>query len=160
MWADGIRRIPSAHIFDHNPHEIVATRIRWKGSSIRRPLILSYTSPLESYNESHIRLISRWYNLDSDPTSSFEISLRDGLQRALLLSGQHPPEGCCYTSHSSRIGGYNERSVLQFPKEFIIRRLYWDTETMLRVYHDSRISVNDSSTWFFGHLRPTQWPLQ
>lgn len=80
--------------------------------------------------------------------------LSAALQRAMVLTGVQAPNGCVYSSHSPRIGGYNELLVLQFTKEYIMRRLDWDSEVMLRVYHDSRIVVTDPTRWFFAHLRP------
>lgn len=66
-----------------------------------------------------------------------------------------PQENGHYSSHSPRIGWYNELSVLGFSKKWIVQRLDWETEAMVRVYHDSLIVAIAHSGWFFANLRWT-----
>jgi hypothetical protein len=64
------------------------------------------------------------------------------------------PVGCTYSSHSARIGAYNEWLALSFPTPWIMHRMGWESDGMLRVYYDPRIAVTDDSGWFFAHMRP------
>lgn len=61
------------------------------------------------------------------------MTLGEALGRALLLPTASALTVFIYTSHSSRIGGYNELLNLRFPKEWIMRRLDYESEQMLRV---------------------------
>ena len=126
---------------------------RRKGKSIRRPHILRYHAADDWASAVNpMRLFQLWY-ANKPPDAKFDVSLPDSLQRALTLVRGVAPDGCHYSGHSPRIGGYNELSVLGFPKEWIMRRLDWETEAMMRVYHDSRIVATVHSGWFFAHLR-------
>lgn len=133
---------------------LTVTFFRRNGRSVRRPLTLQY--PMASnWGPAHpIALVEKWLPSTGNSGPVFSMPLSHALQRAMVLTGIQPPKGCTYSAHSPRIGGYNELLVLQFPKEYIMRRLDWDSEAMLRVYHDSRIVVSDPSRWFFAHLRP------
>lgn len=128
---------------------------RRKGKSVRRPLILRYDINPAWPSSNPVALVQRWAQQQTEPSASFSTSLTDALQRALLLSAQTPPSGCVFSSHSPRIGGYNALLGLQFPKEWIMRRLDWESDQMLRVYLDTTVSVTDDSRWFFAHLRPS-----
>lgn len=79
-------------------------------------------------------------------------SLSDCLQLELHVVQATAPQGCRYTSHSPRIGGYNELVGLGFSKEWTMRRLDWESEVMLRVYMDGTVVHTDHSIWFFAHL--------
>jgi hypothetical protein len=61
---------------------------------------------------------------------------------------------CVYSSHSARIGAYNEWLALSFPSPWIMHRMGWESPGMLRVYYDPRITVTDDSGWFLAHMRP------
>lgn len=132
-----------------------ATIYRRKGKSVRRPLILRYDNNPSWGRLNPVSLLSRWAEEQKDPTAEFGISLGEALNRALLLTGQLAPDGCYYSAHSPRIGGYKELTNLQFPKECIMRRLDWEADAMLRVYSDTTITVTDDSRWFFAHLHPS-----
>lgn len=129
---------------------IRATIYRRKGKSIRRPLLLLYGNNPSWQRANPVSLLYRWTAEHYDS----HIPLGEALHRALILTGQTAPEGCFYSAHSPRIGGYNELLSLQFPKEWIMRRLDWEAEEMLRVYSDTTITVTEDSRWFFAHLRP------
>lgn len=153
-----VRAVSMAHLTaDHmtiNDQGLTVSFLRRKGKSLRRPLILRYARSPSWGPDNPISLITKWLATVSGSEPAFSVSLTDALQRALILTSTQPPEGCIYSAHSLRIGGYNELSVLQFSKEFMMRRLDWESEAMLRVYHDSRIIATDHSRWFFAHLRP------
>jgi hypothetical protein len=77
---------------------------------------------------------------------------------AALMSALPPsvsaPTGCTHSSHSARIDAYNEWLALSFLTPWIIHRMGWESDGMLRVYYDPRIAVTDDSGWFFAHMRP------
>lgn len=132
---------------------ITATLFRRKGRSVQRPLIICYPRSPDWEPAHSIALVDKWLAMaHSGP--AFPMPLSDALQRVLLLSGTQPPSGCTYSAHSLRISGYNELLGVQFTEEFLMRRLDWDSEAMLRVYFDSRICFTNHSRWFFAHLRP------
>lgn len=128
------------------------TFVRRKGKSVRRPLIIRYRRAPDWSDSNPIALIQRWYNSDASPVTSFPLSLADAVQRVVHMLHVEPPAQCHYSGHSARIGGYNELLALAFGKEWIMRRLDWESEAMLRVYHDSRIVTTAHSNWFFAHL--------
>ena len=66
-----------------------------------------------------------------------------------------PPQGCIYSSHSLRIGTYNELRALGLPSRRILHHLGWATASMQATYYDPRIRVTADSEWWFGHLRGT-----
>lgn len=76
------------------------------------------------------------------------MNLGKALHRALFMAGKFSTDGCKYSAHSLRISGCNGLLNLKFPKEWILRRLDWETEEMLQVYRDSTITVTDDSRWF------------
>jgi hypothetical protein len=77
---------------------------------------------------------------------------------AALMSSHSPsggaPMGCTYSSRSARIGAYNEWIALSFHTPWILHRMGWESEGMLRVYYDPLIVVTDDSGWFFANVRP------
>lgn len=125
-----------------------------KGRSVRRPLILHYGRAANWGSNNSIALVEKWLPSTTSSGPVFSMPLSNAMQRALTLTGVQAPEGCVYSAHSARIGGYNELLSLKFPKKFIMRRLDWYSEVMLCVYRDSRIVVTDPSRWFFAHFRP------
>lgn len=127
---------------------------RRKGRSARRPLILHYPWAVNWGPGNPIALVEKWLPSVFISGPVFSLPLSNAIQRALTLTGMQAPDGRAYSAHSPRIGGYNELLVIQFTREFIMRRLDRDSEAMLRVYHDSLIVVTDPSRWFFVHLRP------
>ena len=82
-----------------------------------------------------------------------DVSLNDHVRRVLKGAGCMAPDGCYYSSHSLRMGSFNELSLLDLPMDFIMRRLDWESEEMLRVHLDIRLTKSPQSHWFFGHLR-------
>lgn len=132
---------------------IVASIFRRKGKSIRRPLLLRYSRSDMWTEDNPFYLIRKWVLSHSDPEAVMTPRLADALDRSLALVNHEAPLGCRYTSHSPRIGGYNELLGLGFAKEWMMKRLDWESEAMLRVYLDSAIVPTDHSRWFFAHLR-------
>lgn len=130
----------------------VAFYIR-KGKSLRRPLILSYPINVDrGETAGPIALIRFWFDVQPSPGTGFPSSLQTSLQRC-LTTGSKPPDYCYFSAHSLRIGGYKELSVVGFSKEFIMRRLDWETDAILLIYMDSRIVLTGDSSWFFAHMR-------
>lgn len=82
-------------------------------------------------------------------------SLATALRHALHISRIVPTKGYFYSSHSPRIRDYNELRLLGMDKDRLMKRMDWETETMLRVYLDSRISVTALSSYFFAHIIQT-----
>lgn len=153
-----LRSVSVAHLERHHltfaPTKMTGTFHVRKGKSVRRPLILDYPYSATWCNVNPIALIRRWYDTHPEPRTRFPLSLGDSLTRALQIANVTAPPQCTYQSHSPRIGGYNELFCLHFSKEWIMRRLDWETEAMLRLYSDSRIVSTADSRWFFAHLLP------
>lgn len=146
-----------------SPSEVTGTLFRRKGKSTLRPLILRYPSyPDETSGRTPAAILSRWSatrpsgpgffssSLIEEPTA---ISLNKLFRHALRLAQSEAPDGYFYSGHSPLIGSYNELALLQYSRAFIMRRLDWESETMLRVYLDTRLSLSPHSSWFFAHLR-------
>lgn len=62
------------------------------------------------------------------------------------------PPGYYYASHIARMEAFNELAGLQFSKKFIMHRLDWSTESMVRTYQNGRITHSHNSEWFLAHL--------
>ena len=82
-----------------------------------------------------------------------QASLRVALDQVLQHLELSAPDGFYYGTHSARIGGFNELSLLQFSKVFLMHRLDWSTESMFRTYYDGLITRSPDSDWFFAHLQ-------
>ena len=78
--------------------------------------------------------------------------LGSALRSVLVRLRVSPPSGYYYSSHSMRIGSFNELVVLGYRREFIMRRLDRSSAQTLLVYTDSIIHPSASSRWFFAHL--------
>lgn len=116
-----------------------ATIHRRKGKSVRRLLVLRYRlCPSWDY-VNPVALFQKWLALHPDLDSGLCLSLTQFLYRSLSLINASAPLGCCYTSHSPRIGGYIDLMGLQYPKEWIIWRLDLESESMLYVYMNNYI---------------------
>lgn len=143
---------------------ITASVLLPKGRSILRPLRLRYpSSPSLVETATTVSLIERWQNMRPYSISFFDSShqlqtstesLNVMFLRALFLVSFLDPLGNFYSSHSPHIGCYNDLYLLQFPREWMMRSLDWETDAMVRVCNDTRIQVTAHSTWFFAHLRP------
>lgn len=132
---------------------VTVSIFRRKGRSVRRPLLLRYPMCETWPAENPIDLMDKWISCFHDPAAGMQPALGDCMQRSLEMVNERAPAGCRYTSHSARIGGYNELHGLGFAKEWIMRRLDWENEAMLRVYLDSTVIPTDHSRWFFALLR-------
>lgn len=73
---------------------------------------------------------------------------------SLLRVGAVPQKGFFYSSHSARIGAYNEGLGIGFADAWIMNRLDWVSIEMLQVYFDSNISVTAASRLIFAHMLP------
>lgn len=146
------------------PEGIEAVFHHRKGRSVRRPLVMRYGMAPSWKDEYHsVTIVRKWtatrpggeylFNV-VPPNSTNAVYLTICLEHALALANVRPPSGALYTSHSLRIGGYNELSCLRAPKEWLMRRLDWGSEAMLRVYHDSNVVATDDSNFFFAHIVP------
>lgn len=127
----------------------------------RRPLLLQLlTSPVWAAESSPLSLLRKWRDTRPDNELFFQSqsgrpSLAAAVDLVVSRLGLTPPPDCYYSSHSPRIGGFNELLCLQFSRMWIMQRLDWTAENMFSVYYDSRISTTAASHWFFGHMRPT-----
>jgi hypothetical protein len=126
--------------------------------------VLSYDrNPAVSFSASPLALLRRWADVRPTTDAFFPLAQEDNLSStaathavltmisALRLSA---PVGCTYSSNSARIGTYNEWLSLSFLTPWIMHLMGWESEGMLRVYFDPRITVTDDSGCFFGHMRP------
>ena len=126
---------------------IRATLFRRKGKSRLRPLTLSYPKHPQSEGDlTPWALLKRWELLRPSAECFFgttasakpnDVSLHRLLLQALRLALCTALDECFYSGHSPRIGSYNELALLNFPREFIMRRLDWESDSMLRVYLDT-----------------------
>lgn len=140
-----------------------ASLFRRKGKLARRALRLFYPENPHWGPSNPIALLRRWvlmrppgnrfFNVTFSPTGACA-SLQTCVARAVALAGIEIPTGCYFSSHSPRIGGFNELLGLQYTREFIMHRLDWVSEAMLRVYTDTRIVPTEHSRLFFAHMHP------
>lgn len=124
-------------------------RKRWER---RRAIILRYSRSPTRTRENPIDIAQQWQSAQPYPTSTSPLSLSHSLQRVLALLHVAPLANYHYSAETLRIDGYNKLLVLGFSKEWIMKRLDWTTEAILRVYYDSRIMGTDDSRWFFALL--------
>jgi integrase len=143
---------------------ITAVLVHRKGKRTQDPLVLHYArSPTAVFEDSPLALLRRWALLRPAADAFFLLAEEAALAPVAashavnLLAGSvslFAPAGCSYSSHSVRIGAYNEWMAMGFPTPWIMHRMGWESDAMLRVYYDPRITVTDDSGWFFDHLRP------
>jgi hypothetical protein len=137
-----------------------------KGKRTQDPLVLDYDRNPEVYfASSPLALLRRWSSMRPTSDEFFALAEEEGLSAttatyavASLMSSLPPsvgaPTSCIYSSHSARIGAYNVWLALSFHTPWIMHRMGWESDGMLRVYYDPRIAVTDDSGWFFAHMRP------
>jgi integrase len=145
---------------------MTAVLVHRKGKRTQDPLVLDYDrNPAVGFASSPLALLRRWTSMRPTSDVFFALAEEEDLCAttathaiAALMSALPPsvvvPTGCTYSSHSARIGAYNEWLALSFPTPWIMHRMGWESEGMLRVYYDPRIAVTDDSGWFFAHMRP------
>ena len=144
--------------------QVTAVLIHRKGKRTQDPLVLTYDrNPAVDLPLSPLALLRRWSYMRPTTDVFFALAEEDGLSASAatyavtaLMSALNfsAPAGCTYSSHSARIGAYNEWLALSFPTPWIMHRMGWESDGMLRVYYDPRITVTDDSGWFFDHMRP------
>lgn len=136
-----------------------------KARNTRDPLVLTY--PLREdglTEESPQALLAKWVALR--PTSDLlwaldeenavrSATVTQALRNLLSALDVPTPQGCIYSSHSIRIGTYNEMRALGLPAARILHHLGWASASMQATYYDPRISVTADSEFWFGHLRGT-----
>ena len=74
------------------------------------------------------------------------------LEYLLESEAVRAPEGCCYSTHSMRLGSLTER-ILCGGHAIALLALYdwaYSSQGMLSVYFDRRITISQHSRWFFG----------
>lgn len=136
-----------------------------KGRNARDPLVLAYPPPPNGVpGEEPQDLLARWVTMRPMLDCMWKLQEHDcvnaeavtqALVRVLRAVNVEPPNGCVYSSHSLRIGCYNELRALGLPEARIMHHLGWASQSMGSVYYDPRIQVTDDSEFFFGHLRGT-----
>jgi integrase len=149
-----------------NDARATAVLVHRKGKRTQDPLVLEYDrNPAVPFGNSPLALLRRWASMRPTSDAFFALAEEVDLSAtaatyavAALMSALPPsvstPTGCTYSSHSARIGAYNEWLALSFPTPWIMHRTGWESDGMLRVYYDPRIPVTDDSGWFFAHMRP------
>lgn len=145
--------------------ELTMRLVHRKGRNARDPLVLVFPRhPAVPEEESPQALIARWVGMRpardglwvlSEEKDGMTGTVQSALRTVLAALRIEPPHGCAYSSHSLRIGTYNELRVLGFPSQRILHHLGWTTESMQATYYDPRISATADSEWWFGHLRGT-----
>jgi integrase len=150
--------------FEITDAQVTVVLVHRKGKRTQDPLVLVYgRHPDVDFLNSPLALLHRWSETRPLSDAFFALAEEEGLVAAVathavtaLMSALDiaAPVGCSYSSHSARIGSFNEWLALSFPSPWIMHRMGWESEGMLRVYYDPRITVTDDSGWFFAHLRP------
>lgn len=145
--------------------EVTATSIRLtiakrKGKALLRPLVVTYNrNPGWGEDNPPFNLASRWlrhhhsdqfFAIDKSRKPNLATSVAD----ALAAVRAEPPSQCIYSSHSPRIGSFNEQLHLGSSKELIMHRFDWKSESMFRTYADSSVTQSTASKWFFAHMMP------
>jgi integrase len=138
--------------------QATAVLIHRKGKRTQDPLVLPYDrNSAVDLPISSLALLSRWSCMRSTTDVFFALAEGDGLSASstmysvtALMSALNlsVSAGCAYSSHSARIGTYNEWLALSFPTPWIMHRMRWESDGMLRIYYDPRITVTDDSGWF------------
>ena len=134
-----------------------------KAKPTTRPLRLNYPiNPVWAPGAGPHDIFLKWRRMRPGGLSFFGItsdeqlgkaSLSAALTRVLTVLSVQPPLGCYYGAHRLRIGAFNELSLLQFSKVWLMHRLDWSSEGMLLTYYDSTIVTTPTSEWFFAHMR-------
>jgi integrase len=145
---------------DITDERVTAVLVHRKGKRTLDPLVLQYDrNPMKIFAKSPLALLSRWPEMRPTSDAFFCLAEEEDLSAtsathavAALASAlsPSPPVGCTYSSHSARISAYNEWMALSFPTPWIMHRMGWESDGMLRVYYDWRITVTDDSGWFFA----------
>lgn len=143
----------------------VSARLRQrKGNLVGQPL-LTYPTALGWVGSDPIALLRKCSTVRPHSRGFFDLSagshwgsvdLSASVSRVCSLAAILPPPGCNYSSHSCRIGSFNELFVFGFAKEWIMSRLDWSSEGMFRVYLDTRAILSPDSECFFAHFRSTR----
>jgi hypothetical protein len=143
---------------------VMVVFVHRNGKRTGDPLVLYYDrSPEANFVSSPLALLDRWSRMRPTSDAFFTVAEEEDLSAstashavATLISALSftAPVGCTNSSHSVRIGAYNEWLALSFPTPWIMHRIGWEIEGMLRVYYDPRIIVTDDSGWIFAHMRP------
>jgi integrase len=151
---------------DVSADTVTVVLVNRKGKRTQDPLVLTYErNPAIEFSASPLAVLRRWSDMRPTSDEHFALAEEEALSPqvathavASLLSALHlcAPAGCVFSSHSVRIGAFNEWLSLAFPTPWIMHRMGWESMGMLQVYYDPRITVTDDSIWFFGHMRPHQ----
>jgi hypothetical protein len=112
---------------------VAAVLLHRKGKRRHDPLVLSYDrNPAVEFALSPLALLRRWFVLrpasdtffalaeDKDLSALAATHAVTTLQSALTICA---PVGCVYSSHSARIGAYNEWLALSIPTPWIMHRV-------------------------------------
>jgi hypothetical protein len=130
------------------------------------PLVLDCDrNPAVPFENAPIAVLRRWASMRPTSDAFFALAEEEDLSAtaatyavAALMSSlprsASAPTGGTYSSHSARIGAYNEWLALSFLTPWKMHRMGWESDGMLRVYYDPRIAVTDDSGWVFAHMLP------
>ena len=161
--ATTVRMVRSDDVSFH-PSFIRARLRKRKGKAVNRPIYIDYPRNPRWSDVNPISLLEKWstfrpssggfFDLRERPTAG-SADLGSSLRACLLRLRTRAPPGFYFGSHSPRIGSFNELFLLNFPREYIMRRLDWVNSDMFLVYTDSQIVVTPDSKWVFEHLRCT-----
>jgi hypothetical protein len=124
---------------------LTAVLVHRKGMQTYDPMALDYDrNPAAVFASSPLALLRRWSSSPT-PDKFFAFAEEEDLSAttathavSALMSALSPsggaPTGCTYSSHSARIGAYNEWLALSIPTPWIMHRMGWESEGMLREY--------------------------
>jgi hypothetical protein len=121
-----------------------AVLVHRKGKRTQDPLVLDYDSnPDVDFASLPLALLRRWSSMRPTSNEFFALAEEDlsattatyavASLMSALPSSVGAPTGCIYSSHSARIGAYNEWLALSFPTPWIMHRMGWESDGMLRV---------------------------
>lgn len=126
IYADNLR---SADI-SINDDQVEVLLCRRKGKSITRPLKLEYpVSRKWKDPSSPVTLFQKWSQIRHPSTGLFDttaqeeqgtVSLSKIFARAQHIAYIQPPDGYVYSSHSLRVGGYNDIRLMGMSKDRIM----------------------------------------
>jgi hypothetical protein len=114
-----------------------AILVHRKGKRTQNPLVLDYDrNPEVDFASSPLVLLRRWSSKRPTSNEFFPLAEEEDLSAttatyavASLMSALPPsvgaPTGCIYSSHSARIGAYNEWLALSFPTPWTMHRMGW-----------------------------------
>jgi hypothetical protein len=146
-WACGIHAVADARV--------MAVLVHRKGKRTEDPLVFHYDrSPEAAFVSSPLALLDRSSRMRPTSDAFYTLAEEEDLSASTTSHAVATPTsalsftapvGCTYSSHSERIGACNELLALSFPIPWIMYRMGWESEGMLRGFITIRASLSPTT---------------